>query len=177
MGLRNNFDTIIVINKVDVKKVVDIVHQILLKRNFIVEDDEYLSCLILNEVLDDELLEENYDKVRRGLNTQESLDLLKNHKGGGSLMYKKKLSENDFNVMVTFKSLNNIEIEAIIFDANSYFSETKDINNIIIDINNSGLQVIGITQGLQMLNDLDQETEIENILNGKINEKYKYIID
>lgn len=177
MGLRKNFDTIIVINKADIEKVVDTIHQILLKRNFMIEDDEYLSCLILSEIIDDELLEENYDRVRRGLSNHESLYLLKNHKGGGALKYKETLSKQSFNVFVTFKSLNDKEIEAIIFEVAEYFNETIDFNTIINDIKNSDLEIIGITQGLRMLNDLDQETEVENILNGKINEKYKYVID
>lgn len=177
MGLRTDFDTIIVINKTDIKNVVDIVHQILLESNFVVEDDKYMSFLLLNELIEDEHLEEDYDRVRRGLNTQESLDLLKNHKGGGVLKYRETLSEQSFNVIVNFKSLNDKEIEGIIFEADSYFSETNDFNNIIKDINNSELEIIGVTQGVRMLNDLDQEIEIKKILNGKINEKYKYVID
>ena len=46
-----------------------------------------------------------------------------------------------------------------------------------MDINRSELEIIGVTQGYQMLNDLDQEIEIEKILNGKINEEYRYVID
>lgn len=177
MGLRTDFDTIIVINKTDIKDVVDIVHQILLENSFIVEDDEYMSFLLMNELIEDEHLDEGYDRIRRVFDVQESLDLLKNHKGGGALMYKKNISGTNFNVVVNFKSLNDKEIEGIIFEADSYFSETNDFNNIITGINNSELEIIGVTQGLRMLNDLDQETEIENILNGKINEKYKYVID
>lgn len=177
MGLRTDFDTIIVINKTDIKDVVDIVHQILLENSFIVEDDEYMSFLLLNELIEDEHLDEGYDRIRRVFDVQESLDLLKNHKGGGALMYKKNISGTNFNVVVNFKSLNDKEIEGIIFEADSYFSETNDFNNIITGINNSELEIIGVTQGLRMLNDLDQETEIENTLNGKINEKYKYVID
>ncbi|WP_185287919.1 hypothetical protein [Chryseobacterium lactis] len=175
MGIRRNFDTIIVINKTDITKVVDIVHQILSERNFIVEEDEYLSYLILHQIMDDEHLEIDYDIPRRGLSAQESLDLLKNHKAGGALEYRKTL--NAFNVLVNFKSLNDVKIEALIFEAEAYFSETNDFKNIIMDINRSELEIIGVTQGYQMLNDLDQETEIEKILNGKINEEYRYVID
>lgn len=81
------------------------------------------------------------------------------------------------NVLVNFKSLNDVKIEALIFEAEAYFSETNDFKNIIMDINRSELEIIGVTQGYQMLNDLDQETEIEKILNGKINEEYRYVID
>ena len=98
MGIRRDFDTIIVIEKTDITKVVDIVHQILSERNFIVEEDEYLSYLILHEIMDDEHLEIDYDIPRRGLSAQESLDLLKNHKAGGALMYRKAL--NAFNVVL-----------------------------------------------------------------------------
>lgn len=173
MGLRRDFDTIIVIHKTDIEKVVDIVHQILLERNFAVEDDEYLSFFLLNEIIDDEHLDEDYDLIRSVVNVQETLDILKNHKGGGGLMYKKNMS----NVIVNFKSLNDKEIEAIIFEADEYLGETDDFHNIITDINKSELEIIGITQGFRMLNDLDQETEIQKILDGRINENYKYIID
>lgn len=35
----------------------------------------------------------------------------------------------------------------------------------------------GIIKGNDIFDNLSEKTEIENILNGKINEKYKYVID
>ncbi|WP_299677219.1 hypothetical protein [uncultured Dokdonia sp.] len=172
MGLRNDIDSIIVIESINSREAVSIIHEILINNKFSIQEDKDFSSFSLAEVLDDEHLPENYDETRCVENVEKDLEVLKSHDAGGTIVYE----NNNFNLYTTYKSLDDKNIDGIIFQADSYFVNTDYLDAIIENIINSKLRIVGITKGINMLHDLDIEIEMEKILSGNINKKYEYIV-
>ncbi|MFZ4929383.1 hypothetical protein [Chryseobacterium sp. Mn2064] len=166
-------DILIVIEERKPTLIVEYLHQILQHNNFNIQTND-LSFFCLDELENDEHLEKDYDIGRQVKDPIEDLEKLKSHPGG-AISYETKRKER---LLVGFTSINDITVNGITFYIEPYFAEqNKDLfDNIIRDIKKE-VNILGAIKGDDIFDLLDEKTEIENIVDGKINEKYKYIID